>query len=116
MLSAFRLEIDYPDGKTYLEELNEPNPDDMNSVGLVLDINSKNQLVVVAVSSTAIAETRRNVRVGDVILGIAGKREIPWAITDASQALAGRVGRRVPLLILRQGEPLQVTVKIAHLL
>ena len=116
VLMAFRVEIDYPDGKTYLEEAHEPAPDDMNSVGLVLDVNAKDQLVVVAVSSTAAAETQRNVLAGDIILGIAGERETPWAITDASHALAGKVGRRIPLLILRQGKQVHATVRVAHLL
>ena len=91
VLRAFRVEMDYPEGKTYLEKVNEPDPDDMNSAGLVLDVNAKDQLVVVAVSSTAAAETQRNVQAGDIILEIAAKHETPWAITDASQALAGKV-------------------------
>jgi hypothetical protein len=116
VLSAFRVEIDYPERKTYLEKLREPDPDDMNSAGLVLDVTAKDQLVVVAVSSTAAAETKRNVHAGDIILGIAGERETPWAITDASQALAGKVGKRIPLLILRQGKQVHATVRVAHLL
>jgi hypothetical protein len=116
VLSGFRVEIDYPHGKTYLEKIHEPDPGDMNSAGLVLDVNTKDQLVVVAVSSTADPLTRRNLRPGDIILRIAGKRETPWAITDASQALSGTVGKRIGLLLLRDGVAVHTTVKIAHLI
>jgi hypothetical protein len=116
VLSGFRVEIDYPHGKTYLEKIHEPDPNDMNSAGLVLDVNTKDQLVVVAVSSTADAITRRNVRPGDIILRIAGKREAPWAITDSSQALSGKVGKRIGLLLLRDGVTVHTTVNIAHLI
>jgi hypothetical protein len=115
VLSRFRVEIDYPHGKTYLEEIHEPDPDDMNSAGLVLNVNTEDQLVVVAVSSTADAVTRRNMRPGDIILQIAGKHETPWAITDASQALSGNVGERIGLLLLRDGVTVHTTVIIAHL-
>jgi hypothetical protein len=116
VLSSFRVEIDYPHGKTYLEEVQEPDASDMNSAGLVLDVNARDQLVVVAVSPSADVKARRNVRPGDTILKIAGKRETPWAITDASEALSGKIGKKIRLLILRGGKEVFVTVIIAHLL
>jgi hypothetical protein len=116
VLSRFRVVIDYPHGKTYLEEAHEPDPADMDSAGLVLDLNASGQLVVLAESSTADPVTWRNVRSGDVILRIAGKRENPWAITDASQSLSGKVGKRIELLVLREGVIVHTSVIVAHLL
>ena len=116
VLMAFRVEIDYPDGRTYLEKLKDPDPDDMNSAGLVVDVDARDQLVVVAISSTAAVQTKRNVQAGDIILRIAGEQETPWAITDASLALAGKVGRRIPLLILRKGRQVHTTVRVVPLL
>jgi hypothetical protein len=109
VLSAFRVEIDYPHGKTYLVKVHEPNPDDMNSA------NKDGQLVVVALSSTADTVTRRNVRPGDILLRIAGKRETPWTVTDASQALSGKVGKRIAVLLLRDGVRVHTTVIVAHI-
>jgi C-terminal processing protease CtpA/Prc len=116
VLSRLRVEIDYPHGKTYLEEAHEPDSGDMDSAGLVLDLNARGQLVVLAESSTADTVTRKNVRPGDIIVRIAGKREKPWAITDASQSLSGRVGKRIDLLVLREGVIVHTSVIVAHLL
>lgn len=88
----------------------------MNTVGLVLDVNCGGQLTVVAVSSSADTETRKKVLPGDIITQIAGKRETPWAITDASQELSGTIGKRIGLLILRRGAIVRVTVTVARLL
>ncbi len=92
---GFRVEIDYPHVTTYLEQVHQPDADNMNSAGLVLDSDAANQLVVVSVSATADEITRRNVLPGDIILQIEGKSETPWTITAASQALSGAVGETI---------------------
>jgi hypothetical protein len=116
VLKNFRVEIDYPDGATYLEQAAGDFDADMNSAGLVLDVDAANNLVVRAISSTAAALTERNVRPGDQILEIDGKREIPWKIIDASQALSGAVGESKRLLIKRDGIEVQTSVVVAGLL
>ncbi len=74
MLRNFRVEIDHPHGTTYLQMKSGDFGDDMNSVGLVLDMDAANTLVVRAISSTAAALTKRNLRPGDQIIEIEGKR------------------------------------------
>lgn len=115
VLSSFRVEIDYPHGRTYLKKVREPSPDDMDCAGLVLGTNKDGQLVVVALSSTADAVTRRNVRVGDVVLQIGGKRERPWSIADASEALSGKVGKRIAVVVVRDGATVQTAVVVARI-
>jgi C-terminal processing protease CtpA/Prc len=110
------VEIDYPHGTTYLEQVHQPDADNMNSAGLVLDSDAANQLVVVSVSATADEITRRNVLPGDIILQIEGKSETPWTITEASQALSGAVGETRRLLIRRRGMEIDTSVIIARLL
>ena len=58
MLRRFRIEIDYPHGKTYLEQTSEETGEDMNSAGLVLDIDVAHKLIVRAISSTAAPLTK----------------------------------------------------------
>jgi hypothetical protein len=116
VLDGFRIEIDYPHGKTYLEQVHQPDANDMNSAGLVLDVNSENQLVVRAISATADQTTKDNVHPGDVIVKIGDKSYNPWTITEASQALSGIVGQKRQLLIRRNGVEIQASVVISHLI
>lgn len=116
VLDGFRVEIDYPHGTTYLEQAHQPDANDMNSAGLILDIDIANQLVVLSVSATADEITKKNVLPGDIILQIEGKSETPWTITEASQALSGTVGETRRLLIRRRGMEIDTSVIVAHLL
>jgi hypothetical protein len=116
VLKNFRIEIDYPHGQTYLEQSADDAGSDMNSAGLVLDVDAAHNLVVQAVSTTAPALTKRRIRPGDEILEIDGKRESPWTIIDASNALAGAVGERKQLVIRRGGKTLSTSVAVATLL
>jgi hypothetical protein len=116
VLKNFRIEIDYPHGESYLEQSADDAGKDMNSAGLVLDLDDANNLVVRAISTTAAAMTKRSIIPGDEILEIDGKRESPWTIIDASNALAGAVGERKELIIKRGGKKLSTSVAVASLL
>jgi C-terminal processing protease CtpA/Prc len=85
-------------------------------VGLVLDTNSKGQLVVRAISSTASAVTRQNIHPGDIILQIGGSDGAPYTLAKAAQALSGVVGEREHLRILRHGKPMSVMVVVSRIL
>jgi len=116
VLKSFRVEIDYPHGTSYLEQKATDAGDDMNSVGLVLDVDAANNLIVRAVSSTAAALTISNIHPGDQILEIDGKSETPWNLVDASDALSGAVGETKKLVIRRASKAIQTTARVAHLL
>jgi hypothetical protein len=116
VLKNFRVEMDYPHGTTYLEQKAGDSGNDMNSAGIVLDVDEASNLVVRAISSTAAALTRMNIRPGDQIVEIDGKRGIPWKVVDASDALSGAVGETKRLVIRRDGKEIQTIVIVAHLL
>jgi len=116
VLSRFRVEIDYPDQLLFLEQSGGRKADDFDTVGLVLGTNSQDQLVVLAVSPTASAVTRRNILPGDVILGISGSGNVPHTLMKATQALSGVVGESKRLPLLRNGKPMRVTVVVARTL
>jgi hypothetical protein len=116
VLKHFRIEIDYPHGTTYLEQKSGDAGGDMNSAGLVLDVDTTEGLVVRAIDSAASATTKMNIRVGDQIIAIDGKREMPWTIVDASDMLSGAPGETKRLVIRRAGKEMQTTVIVADLL
>jgi hypothetical protein len=116
VLRNFRVEIDYPNGTTYLEQKASDSDSDMNSVGLVLDVDIAGRLKVISISSTAAEVTKANILPGDQILKIAGKRGTPWTITDASNALAGSVGDAKQLVIKRHGKMLRTFAVVVDLL
>ena len=113
VLKAFRVEIDYPHGITYLQQETSNVGHDMNSVGLVLDVDTAKHLVVLAIFTTAAALTKMNIHPGDQILEIGGKRERQWTIVDASEALSGTVGTPKRLVIKKAGKEMQTTVVVA---
>lgn len=114
VLKNFRVEIDYPHGTSYLEQKAGDAGDDMNSAGLVLDVDAANDLIVRAISSTAAALTKANIYPGDQIVEIDGRREMPWKLVDASDALSGAVGETKKLVIRRAGKEIQTTAEITH--
>ena len=116
VLSQFRVEIDYPEQLLFLEPSAKTQGNDFDTVGLVLDTNSAGDLAVRAISSSALSMTRQNVLPGDVILQIGTVGRGPYTLTKAAQALSGAVGERKQLRILRNGEPMTVTVIVSRIL
>lgn len=116
VLSQFRVEVDYPEQLCFFERSGKEQANDFDTVGLVLDTNLSGQLVVRAVSSTASAVTRQNIQRGDVILQIGDSVDASYTLTKAAKALSGVVGERKQLRILRQGEPMNVTVVVSRIL
>jgi len=116
VLKHLRVEIDYPQGTTYIEQTQGDCGDDMDSVGLVLDVDAADHLVVKGISTTAAALTKKNIRVGDQILEIDGERESPWKIINAAEALSGTVGSAKQLVVRRNGRSIRTTVIVAKIL
>jgi hypothetical protein len=116
VLSRFRVEIDYPEQLLFLEPSNRKEPNDFDTVGLVLDTNPAGQLVVRGVSPAATTMTRQNILPGDIIVQIGGFGRAPYKLTQAAQALSGHVGERKHLHILRQGKPKSITVVVSRIL
>jgi hypothetical protein len=116
VLSQFRVGIDYPEQLCFFEHSGKDQANDFDTVGLVLDTNPSEQLVVRAVSSTASAVTRQNIQRGDIILRIGDSGDTSYTLAKAAQALSGVVGERKHLRILRRGEPMSVTVVVSRIL
>ena len=115
VLSQFRVEIDYPEQLLFLKPSGKTPENDFDTVGLVLGTSAAGELVVRAVSSSASSITHQNVEPGDVILQIGNASKAPYTLTKAARALSGTVGERKQLRILRNGEPMTVTVTVARI-
>lgn len=116
VLSRFRVEIDYPDQLLFLEPSVTKRANDFDTVGLVLATNSAGQLIVRAVSASASSVTRQNILPGDILVQVNGSGGAPFTLTDAAEALAGVVGERKQLRIVRHGKPMSVTVVVSRIL
>jgi hypothetical protein len=120
VLKHFRVEIDYPEGATYLEQSGIECGGDMDSAGLVLDVRADaragNQLIVVALTSTAAGFNRKRVLPGDRILQIDGRRPQTWSIVEASNALSGAPGHLRHLTIRRAHTVIHTEVEVTDLL
>lgn len=116
VLRQFRVEIDYPRQLCFFEHTARNEASEFDTAGLVLDTNSKGQLIVRAVSSTASAVTRQNIQPGDIILQIGGSRGAPYTLAKAAQELSGVVGERKNLLILRDGKRMKVVAVVTRIL
>jgi hypothetical protein len=116
VLRQFRVEIDYPRQLCFFEHSGRELANEFDTVGLVLDINSKGLLVVRAVSPNASVVTRKNIQPGDLILQIGGSRSGPYTLASAAQALSGAVGERKNVRILRHGKPMKVVVVVSRIL
>jgi hypothetical protein len=115
VLSQFRVEIDYPEQLLFLKPSGKISGNDFDTVGLVLDTNAEGELVVRAVSSSASSITHQNILPGDVILQIGKVRKAQYTLAEAARALSGTVGERKQLRILRNGEPMTVTVTVSRI-
>ena len=115
-LKNFRVEIDYPNQVTYLEQSQPSRSQELDTVGVVADVNAAGELVVEAVASTAWDITGKNLRRGDVILRVEGIAPVTWTLAAASSALAGIPGEKKRLLLRRNGKTLSVIVTVASIL
>jgi len=116
VLSQFRVEIDYPEQFLFLNPSGKTLGNDFDTVGLVLDTSAAGELVVRAISSSASSITHQNVQPGDIILQIGNVSRAPYTLTMAARALSGTVGARKQLRILRNGEPMTVSVTVSRIL
>lgn len=116
VLAQFRVEIDYPEQIVFLEAYGTKQVRDLDTVGLVLSTDAVGRLVVSGFSSSALEATRRDIHVGDILVGITGLDKPPDTLTEAALALSGKAGERKQLRLLRDGAPVTVTVVVTRIL
>lgn len=116
LLSAFRIEIDYANGATFLEKKANPDKNDLNLVGLTLRAQRDGSYSVVGVSPLHDKEVVEAIHSGDKLIKI-GKLEVKNApLVKVVDALRGKAKQKRTLVLERDGKPFTVTLPVLRLL
>jgi hypothetical protein len=108
VLRAFRIEIDYPHGVTYLEKGTDVGPESLNTVGVVIGAHPDAGYTVDGVAQCSGKNVVEGVRAGDKLISIND-----WTVTgplaDVLHELQGTRGELKNLVVERDGR--QITIK-----
>jgi predicted aspartyl protease len=116
LLSAFRIEIDYANGATYLEKKATPNRSDLDMIGLILRSLKDGSYAVVGVSEQHSKEVVEAIHAGDKLIKV-DKFEVKDApLVKVVDALRGRPNQKRALVFERDGKEFTITLPVLRLL
>lgn len=113
VLSHFRLELDYPDGKAYLAERAPSSGSDLNCVGLVVRVRPDGDVVVSGIVKQNGEPEVVGAEPGDMLVRVDGRRVEGTTLANVLRALSSSPGE-TKWLTLRRGNK-QLTVRAAVL-
>lgn len=114
-LRAFRIEIDYANGVTYLEKTGSLDQNDLDIVGLTLRPSQGGGYVISAVSKLATGSLVDSVREGDKLISV-GKLQVTGApLAEVVKALRGKIGSKKTLTLERDGKRITVQAVVARI-
>ena len=116
VLRAFRIEIDYAHGVTYLEKGGEVDAHDMETVGVIVGARSDGGYVISGVVQSNRKDAVQGVQPGDKLLRVGNFDVTGATLADVLQALRGRLGETKALVLERAGKQITVKVPVASLL
>ncbi len=116
LLSAFRIEIDYANGVTYLEKKATPNKNDMDLAGLTLRPQSDGTYVIAGVSQQYNKEILEAIHSGDRLIKV-DKLEVKDApLVKVIDALRGKPNEKRALVFERDGKQFTVAAPVLRIL
>lgn len=104
ILRCFRVEIDYPNGTTYLKQTSQPNPSDLDAVGIVFRAATDGNYYVAGITPKDDECLQRSVHVGDRIVQVDGLQATGAARAMLIQALSGKPGDKHRIIVERGGK------------
>lgn len=116
VLCAFRVQIDYAHGVTYLEKRGSINAHDLDTVGIVVGSRPGGSYVIGGVVKRDGKEAVEGVNAGDKLLRIGDWEVQGQTLADVLRALRGKPGEARTLLLERDGKQITVTATVASLL
>ena len=116
VLRAFRVEIDYANGATYLGKTGSLEQNDLDIVGLTLRPMQDGDYVVSAVSKHVAGDLVDKVREGDKLIGVDNLQVTGATLAEVVRALRGKVGEKKTLTIERAGNRITVQAVVARIL
>jgi hypothetical protein len=103
VLRLFRLDIDYPAGLVYLDQRNTDSANDLDSVGVIVQVKDDGSVIISGVvKRNGLAEVD-GVEPGDQLLRVDGRWMAGASIATVDQALSGAVKEKHQLTV-RRGE------------
>jgi hypothetical protein len=116
LLSAFRIEIDYANGATYLEKKATPNRNDLDMVGLTLRSHKDGGYVVVGLSQQHSKELLEAIQAGDKLIKV-DKLEVKDApLAKVIDALRGKPNQKRVLVFERDARQFTVNMPVLRIL
>ena len=115
VLRAFRVEIDYANGATYLEKTGSLEQNDLDIVGLTLRPMQDGGYVVSAVSKQGAGDLVDKVREGDKLISVDKLQVTGAPLAEVVNALRGKIGEKKSLTIERDGNRITVQAVVARI-
>ena len=113
---AFRVEIDYANGATYLEKSGTLDPVDLDVVGAIVSPSANGTYTLVGVAKQDGKEVTNALRGGDRLVKI-GRLDVTGApLAEVIEALHGKPGDIRTLVVEREQKPVTVKVPIVRVL
>jgi predicted aspartyl protease len=113
---AFRVEIDYANGATYLEKTGALDVHDLDLVGLTVQAQTEGRFVVVGVAKQNGKETSDGIRAGDKLIKVDKLNVNGAALVKVIDALRGKPGEQRTLVVERDQKPLTIKVPVVRIL
>ncbi|HEY7546231.1 MAG TPA: aspartyl protease family protein, partial [Blastocatellia bacterium] len=116
VLSAFRIEIDYANGVTYLEKKASPDKNDADMVGLTLSAQPDGSYIVVAVSSQNPKDVIDRIQAKDKLIRV-DRLEVTGApLAKVVDSLRGKPKEKRTLILERDGKSFTVVATVVRIL
>lgn len=115
ILRAFRVEIDYTHGITYLEKRADVNPHDLDTVGVIIQARHGGEYAISGVAHKNGNSVVQNVESGDNLLRVGSFDCIGASLADVLHALRGKPGQKKTLVLMRKGKRVIVKAPVTRL-
>lgn len=116
ILRCFRVEIDYPNGTTYLKQTSQPNPSDLDAVGIIFRAAPLGSYYVAGITPEDDECLQRSVRVGDRIVQVDRLQVTGATRAVLIQALGGKPGDTHNFVVERGGKRFENQCVVKRLL
>ncbi|MBE0646783.1 MAG: hypothetical protein IH596_03255 [Bacteroidales bacterium] len=114
--NAFCLGIDYRNQLIYFYQSGEPEPNDMDLVGLTLHPEADSSWVVIGVARTNGKPLVEGVKAGDKLLQIDDLKTTGATMGTVVDALRGKPGEKRTVILERNGARISVVAKITRII
>jgi len=114
VLRAFRIEIDYPHGVTYLEKGKDADPEGVNTVGVVISAHPDASYTISGVAQCRGKNLVEGVQSGDKLIGI-NDWAVAGPLADVLHELQGTPGEVKNMVVERDGKKISIQATVTSI-